>query len=281
MRTRLVLVALLAACGRGADGATVEATFARGSRTAATSVWVAESERSTAADSAGFRVSDLTPGPVSLRVMAGEDTAAVLDVAGLPPGGRLVLRDLRIDPETRLAYPRAVDLRGARVVTVNGIRVGERLPSRVDARGAVLAWAPESGALLVRPADAKLPDLRVVVRAETALESTAGGRADPATLQRGDSLTVQGRTQSGYVIAERVIVSARLASPIAETVDVAASPVSAAPAQPDPPAVANRSASTVTAAPAVAVNERASRGGKEHGRGKGGARGKGKGRGRD
>src|SRR5215207_3042177 len=97
----------LAACG-GEEGAAVEGTFAPG--LAPTGVWVVESERSEPADSAGFRLADLTPGPVSLRLMDGADTAAALNLGGLGPGARVRLEGLRVDGESGLAFPRAVHL---------------------------------------------------------------------------------------------------------------------------------------------------------------------------
>ncbi|HEV3051851.1 MAG TPA: hypothetical protein VGX50_16205, partial [Longimicrobium sp.] len=111
----------LAACGGGDEGAAVEGTFAPG--LSASGVWVVESERSEPADSAGFRVPDLTPGPASLRLMRGSDTAGILNLSGLAPGTRVRLQDLRVDPRSRFAFPRAVEVEGAPVVIVNGLRM--------------------------------------------------------------------------------------------------------------------------------------------------------------
>ena len=70
-----------------------------------------------------------------------------------------------MDGDSRFAFPRSVELDGADVVTVNGMRLAPhgRIPREVDERGAVLAWSSDVGALLVRPANPRLPDLRVVV----------------------------------------------------------------------------------------------------------------------
>ena len=167
----------LAACGGGEDGAAVEGTFAPGF--APTGVWVVESERSEPADSAGFRLADLTPGPVSLRLMSGSDTAAVLNLSGLAPGAWLRLEGLRVDRESGMAFPRTVQLDGGEMVTVNGLRMAPagRIPREVDVRGAVLAWSSDAGALLVRPDEARLPDLRVVVGMATEVVGEDGGGA--------------------------------------------------------------------------------------------------------
>lgn len=211
MRMRWVVPALaLAACGGGDEGAAVEGTFAPG--LSASGVWVVESERSEAADSAGFRVADLTHGPASLRLMQGSDTAAVLNLSGLAPGMRVRLRELRVDSRSGFAFPRSVEVDGAPVVIVNGVRMAPegRLPRRVDVRASVLGWSPDAGALLVRPDDARLPDLRVVVGMATEVVGTDGGGADATTLQPGDSIRVEGRSEDGYVIATRLTLPTRI-----------------------------------------------------------------------
>jgi hypothetical protein len=202
----------LAACGGGEDGAAVEGTFAPG--LAPTGVWVVESERGEPADSGGFRLADLTPGPVSLRLMNGSDTAAVLNLSGLAPGARLRLEGLRVDRESGLAFPRTVQLDGGDAVTVNGLRMASpgRVPREVDVRGSVLAWSSDAGALLVRPDEARLPDLRVVVSAATELVGEDGGGADVTMLEPGDSIRVEGRSDNGYVLASRITVPTRIAT---------------------------------------------------------------------
>lgn len=207
----MVSALALAACG-GEDGAAVDGTFASGF--APTGVWVVESERSEAADSAGFRLADLTPGPVSLRLMSGSDTAAVLNLSGLAPGARLRLEGLRVDPESGFAFPRTVQLDGGEMVTVNGLRMApaSRVPREVDVRGAVLAWSSDAGALLVRPDESRLPDLRIVVGLATQVVGEDGGGADATLLEPGDSIRVEGRSDNGYVVASRITVPTRIAT---------------------------------------------------------------------
>jgi hypothetical protein len=211
MRMRWVVPALaLAACGGGDEGAAVEGTFAPG--LSASGVWVVESERSEPADSAGFRVADLTPGPATLRLMRGSDTAGILNLSGLGPGTRVRLRELRVDSRSGFAFPRSVEVDGAPVVIVNGLRMAPegRVPREVDVRASVLGWSPDAGALLVRPDDARLPDLRVVVGMATEVVGTDGGGADATTLQPGDSVSVLGRSEAGYVIATRLTLPTRI-----------------------------------------------------------------------
>lgn len=289
MRMRIVVPVLaLAACGGGGDGAAVEATFAPELR--ADGVWVVESERREQADSSGFALEDLTPGPVSLRLLRGADTAAVLNVSGLPPGARLRLRELRVDGDSRFAFPRAVELEGAETVMVNGMRLAPdgRIPSEVDVRGAVLAWSSDVGALLVRPDDARLPDLRVVVGMATEVVGEDGGGADPVAMRPGDSIRVEGRRDEGYVVASRLTLPTRIGQAPA-VMDVPAEDGDDGEGDDDgraaasagggpvavPPAM-TRGANRVSA-PAASADDKPGRG---NGRGRGNERGKGKGNGK-
>jgi hypothetical protein len=217
MRMRMMAMALaLAACG-GGDGAAVEATFAPG--LGADGVWVVESERRERADSSGFALADLTPGPVSIRLLRGADTAALLNVAGLPDGARVRLQELRVDGDSRYAFPRAVELDGAEMVTVNGLRMAPegRIPRAVDVRGAVMAWSSDVGALLFRPDDARMPDLRVVVGRSTEVVGEDGGGADPVAMRPGDSVRVEGSRDAGYVRASRLTLPTRIGqAPVVE-----------------------------------------------------------------
>jgi hypothetical protein len=287
MRMRIIFSALaLAACGGGDDGAVVEGTFAPG--LGADGVWVVESERREDADSSGFRIADLTPGPVTLRLMRGVDTAAMLNVSGLPAGARLSLQELRVDGDSRYAFPRAVELDGADVVTVNGMRLAPagRIPREVDVRGAVLGWSSDVGALLVRPEDARMPDLRVVVGVATEVVGTDGGGADPVNIRPGDSVRVEGRSDEGYVVASRITVPTRIgAAALLEADSDAAGGEDddgGGDSQDDDGAARTASvgggspaAVPVARAPAVRADERPGRG---NGNGRGQERGRGKGK---
>ncbi len=212
MRIRLVLLASLAACG-GDEGATVAGNFAPGAGSP-TSVWVVEAERSAGADTAGFSIAGLVPGPASMRLMRGGDTAGVLNVGSLTSGSKLTLHGLRVDEASGLAFPRSIELDGADAVVVNGIRMAPegRVPENVDADGAVLGWAPEAGAMLLRPQNASLPDLRVIVGPTTELVGTDGGQAAASAINPGDSVQVQGRFENGYVLASRITIPSRVAA---------------------------------------------------------------------
>jgi hypothetical protein len=267
---------LLAASGCGGGGAALEAAFAPG--TGVDGVSVAESGAVAAADSAGFHLSGLTPGPARVRLLAGGDTVGVLEFAALPSGARVRLDGLRIDPATGLAFPHAVELRGAETLVVNGVRLAPegRVPRRPEVQGAVLAWSPGTGALLLRPDDAALPDLRVLVVPGTAIVGSDGGDADASGLAPGAAVQLEGTREGAYVLANRLVLRTRLtedspAVPEAEPPAPSGDPGSTAPAAAAPaapPAAAPR-----PAAPPAAERDR--------GKGRGNAKGKGKGKGRD
>lgn len=273
----MVLALALAACG--GDGAEVEGTFAPG--LTATGVWVVESERGERADSAGFRLADVTPGPVSLRLLDGSDTAGVLNLSGLEPGARVRLRELRVDAQSGFAFPRAVELDGASVVTVNGLRMApaSRIPREVDVRGAVLGWSSDVGAMLVRPDDARLPDLRVFVGVATDVVGEDGGGADPIAIRPGDSVRVEGRADHGYVVASRITVPTRIAGPADSAVVADAAPAAGA-GDTDGGGSEDDGDGSVSRIPPGGSATPALRDDRGKARGRGGERGKGRGRGK-
>ena len=279
MRWGMLLAGLAAGCG-GGGRATVEAAFAPGASGGVDAVSVAESGRSEGADSAGFRLTGLTPGPARLRLLRGGDTVGILQVAALPAGARLRLHGLRVDPPSGLAFPASVELDGARTVTVNGVRMGSaaRIPRRVDLRGAVLGWSAEAGALLLRPDDPGIPDLRVLVTTATEVVGTDGGGADPAGIAVGDTVRVEGRREDPYVSASRLVLPTRIATVEQERDAEEAGEVEPAPsasrASSPPAAVAAPAAAAPRPAPPAAAVE-------ERGPGQGRGRGKGKAKGRE
>jgi hypothetical protein len=284
----MVPALFLAACGGGDEGAAVEATFAPGF--APTGVWVVESERSEPADSAGFRLEDLTPGPVSLRLMQDADTAAVLNLSGLAAGTRVRLLDMRVDDASGFAFPRAVELDGAPVVMVNGLRMAPagRVPRQVDVHAAVLGWSSDAGALLVRPDEARLPDLRVVVGLATEVVGTDGGGADATLLEPGDSVRVEGRSEDGYVVATRLTLPTRISGERA-AVDADATAPASDERDADDGAADDGAVSAVnripvggsaTPRPRIVRNAPARGRGNDHARGRGNGNGKGRGKGK-
>lgn len=207
MRTfsTMAAVALLSGCGDDAAGIAVRGDFAPGAR-APTSVYALEAGRGAEVDEKGFALADLSTSPISLRVLVDGDTAGRIDLPGLPDGAELTLRGVRMDAASGWAFPAEVEIKGASSVMVNGIRMmnPSALPGSVDATGVILAASADRAALLVRPTDESLPDLRVVVTQTTATVTPDSQSAVLSSISVGDSVHVQGPTERGFVLADRL-----------------------------------------------------------------------------
>ena len=277
MRAFFLLVFAVSACGGGADRVSIRGDFAD-SASAAALVRAVEAEREAEVKGGAFELRGLAAGPATLRLVRGADTAVTLALDNAPAGAGVVLHGLRTDARSGRAFPRAVELTGVDLLLVNGVRMANNatLPAEVDAHGAILALTDERDAILFRPDDAALPDLRVVVGLATETVTPDGDPVDVRSLGRGDSVRVKGRAEQGFVVAERLTVARRFALD-------AASPADAGAAQPasrsasDPASVAASAPRTPT--PRVRAAPAPVRVLKGHGRGRGGGRGHGKGRG--
>jgi hypothetical protein len=222
--SRLLLIhvpalALLAACGGGGApdpaGATVRGAL-RADPLAADGdtlyVRVAGDSERVPVLGGAFVLPGVGPGPATLRFARGADSVARMEVGELPEGASLELRGIRLDGASGLAFPASVGLDGAATVTVNGLRYAARpLPAQLRADGTVLAVSDAGDALLVRPADGSLPDLRVVVGPLTETATPDGDPVPAGELARGDSVRVEGRTDGPYVVASRIVAPRSLA----------------------------------------------------------------------
>ncbi|WP_325307185.1 hypothetical protein [Longimicrobium sp.] len=207
---------------------TIRGDFADSARVPAT-VFAVEAEREAEVKRGAFVLRGLSAGPVTLRLVSGTDTVGVLALNSLPGGTTLELRRLRVDDATHLAFPQTVSLTGPDLVTLNGVRmaVDARIPAEVDAHGRVLSIAPEHDALILRPDDSALPDLRVVVGFAAQAVTPDGDPVEPGRIAAGDSIRVQGRSDHGFVVATKLIVPRRRAAaapPAAEPAPVAQRP---------------------------------------------------------
>ena len=157
-------------------------------------------------ENGAFTFSDVPAGPVDLRISAGEEEIARIDLRDIPGGATLSLDRIRFDRKREFAFPAAVQMDGADVVTVNGIRHGnaKTLTDRVAATGAVLAISEDADALIFRPRSERLPDLPVVITPATLVTDGSGNVASLEQVSAGDSVRVEGRTDSGYLFAERI-----------------------------------------------------------------------------
>jgi hypothetical protein len=218
MRLRLgaILISILplaAACDGGEGGVTLRGDFADSARTP-TTVFAVEAEREAEVRRGAFVLRGLSAGPATLRLVRGTDTVGTLALSSLPAGTSLDLRRLRVDDATHLAFPQSLAITGPDVVTLNGVRMSAdaRVPTEVDAHGQVLSIATQHDALLLRPDDRTLPDLRVVLGFAAQTVTPDGNPVQPARISAGDSVRVQGRTDHGFVVATRLIVPRRVAA---------------------------------------------------------------------
>lgn len=202
-----LLFPALAACGAGGERVSIRGNFAD---TAAmpTAVYAVEAQREVEVKRGAFELGDLSAGPVTLRLVRGVDTVGTLSLQNVPAGTQLELQKLQTDGDTRRAFPRSLALQGPPVLLVNGIRMGraDALPEQVDARGTVLAMSDDHAALLVRPFDAALPDMRVVVGLGTETVAPDSTAIEAGAILPTDSVRVEGRVDQGFVVASRITV---------------------------------------------------------------------------
>ncbi|HYW06637.1 MAG TPA: hypothetical protein VE913_06765 [Longimicrobium sp.] len=294
MRTlhAMAAVALLSGCGDDAAGIAVRGDFAPGARSP-TSVYALEAGRAAEVGDKGFSLADLATAPISLRVLVDGDTAGRIDLPDLPDGAELTLRGLRMDAASGWAFPAEVELKGASSVMVNGIRMmnSSALPGSVDATGVILAASADRAALLIRPGDDGLPDLRVVVSQTTATVTPDSQSAVLSSVSVGDSVRVQGPTDRGFVLADRLTLigipsSVGVVSGPAESVTGSAESAtgeergSATPRESPAPRAAVVPVPVARSAPPAVQRRTGSGGGRGSERGRGSGRGNGNGNGK-
>lgn len=282
MRTFLALAVLLAACGSGSESISVEGDFASPA-TAPGRVYALEARVDAEVKDGSFSLGGLATSPISLRMVQNGDTVGQVDLAELPPGAGVVLHGLRTDPRSGRAFPATVEISGASVVRVNGIRMmgPGALPAAVDAPGVVLAASADRSALLVRPADEQLPDLRVVVTPTTSVVTSDSVAADLQELSVGDSVHVRGPTERGFVLTDRLTLpgaspASTVSSAEDEGEDEPRESRSEGSARPTTAPVIRNSAPVVRSSPVV---RRESSPGRGRGRGRGNEKGNKKGKG--
>lgn len=153
-----------------------------------------------------FAIHELPTGPIELRIESAAGAVARMAIGDLPTGGSLALERIRFDEDRGLAFPSAIRVRGADRVMINGIWMAApgEFPRRVDEAGVIVAIGEDGDALLVRPGRNDLPDLPVVITGETQVLDSSGAESGLELARAGDSVRVEGRSESGYVFARRL-----------------------------------------------------------------------------
>jgi hypothetical protein len=283
----ILALLLLAACGGGEETLTLRGDFA-GSAGLPDAVRAVEAGRDARVSGGAFELGGLSAGPVTLHLVRGDDVLGRIVIPDPPPGGEVALRGIRVDDESGRAFPASVEVRGADVVRVNGIRMAPegRVRGEVDEEGSVLGYSHDTGALLFRPSDAGMPDLRVFVGPITETITPDGDPVDVAALAAGDSVRVQGTVQNGMVLAARLTVPRTLAvaqvdaAPASDASNDASGDGGSDDGSDDSGSEGRASAAAAVAPAAAASAARAERGrGRVDNPGRGNGRGNGNGRG--
>ena len=194
----LPVLALLAACG--GDAVTVRGSLLEGNP--ATEVYVVGQPLRAAVEADSFVIEGV-PGEVVELEFAEEGERLGRMRIEQWSGRDLALRGIWFDDG--VAYASALD--GETRAVINGLRMAgpEALPSSINAAGRVLALSRDADALVLRPLEEGLPDLRVLVTPGTAFEWESGEPAD-VFVNIGDTLRVEGQVEAGYVVATALVL---------------------------------------------------------------------------
>lgn len=198
----LLLSLLPAACGR--DTLVLSGSLVPGSEV--TEVFVLGDPARAAVEADSFRLEGIEGDTLDLRFAVRDGEPARMQLVGLPREGEIWLEGIWISD----GVAHAARLHAARpeAVTVNGLRmrgVGT-MPAQLDAEGTVLAVTRDGDALLLRPADEALPDLRVVITPGTLVRTVEGEPREAEELEAGDPVRVSGQGVEGYVVATEVVL---------------------------------------------------------------------------
>lgn len=210
MRRRMA--ALLAALAASGCGRSVTVTGTMQDEDAVEAVWHYGGEERATVEAGAFRLEGLRGDPLDLRFTSEDGRHGRMEITGIGGGARVDL--LGVWLEDGVAHASGVEMEGADRVTINGIRFAApgSLPAELDERGLVLAIGRSGDALLVRPLNDGLPDLRVVVTPATEVVSPDGDPVSVGAAGVDDTVRVAGRTESGYLVATRLELPRRAAT---------------------------------------------------------------------
>jgi hypothetical protein len=202
MKTTPLLVVLITIAGCRPDDSTIQGTLLDDDEAAW--VWIdGETDRVEIAGGE-FRLENVVGDTVDLRFASDDGDEGRMRILGLRGGSTLSLDGLWIEDDW--AFVTSVGLEGSRVVEINRMRMApaETLEGDLAIDGTLLALSGGEDALIVRPADDQLPDVRVVVTPATVIESVDGDPVSLSEIDFGDSLTVRGVAEGGYLMAAEI-----------------------------------------------------------------------------
>lgn len=203
------LAASLASAGCGGGSIEISGDLAEGEHADSVLHFGGAARVAVAGDS--FRIQGLDGEVVDLRFVNDDGLHARMEIRDAP-GGPIHLRGIWMGRGA--AYPSGVRIEGGGTITINGVRMAdpEGMPGELEAAGVVLAASGSGDAMLVRPDADHLPDLRVVVTPATSVTSPDGDPVEVDRVEQGDSVTVRGPIQNGYLVASEVVLPRRSAT---------------------------------------------------------------------
>lgn len=257
----LLAACLLAACGT--EETTISGTL--DPELAVTHVWVLGGPERAVVDASAFRIEGIVGDTVDLRFADEDGERGRMRIEGVPPGAVVELREVWV--EEGRAFPARVTLEGVEQLTINGLRYApvERLDDEIEAEGEVLSVSDDGDALLVRPADGSLPDLRIVITPGSRILSPDGEPLEAESIASGDSIRLRASREGSYFLATELVLPRENASRDRRRGEDEAEPVE----------------EEETAAEALDRSLGITPAREERGRGKGKGKGKGRGRGKD
>lgn len=191
-----------AACG--SNHTAIAGTLA--DSTAATEVSIGSTGLTAPIEAGAFRLDAVEGDTVELRFHDGDDEVGRMVVAGVRGSGELSLQ--RVWFEDGEALPASVDRGSDDPVLVNGLRMSAAasLPRSIDVRGVVLAVSDIGDAMIVRPDQDDLPDLKVLVAPAAAVRGPDGEDFDADDVESGDSVRVNGSSIGDYIMVGEMLV---------------------------------------------------------------------------
>jgi hypothetical protein len=200
-----LILALVALSACGSETVTIRGALA--SEGEAERVWIVGASESASVDvGREFVLEGLAPGVIDLRFDGGAGEVGRMVLHDVPAGAEVILRDVWFD-ERRAAFPAAVEVRGAALITINDLVWGSerQLPRDLDAHVQVLAASRDGEAMIVRPLAGELPDLRIVVTPGTVMQTEDGDPVEANRFSFGDSIRLRAQQHEGYMVASEIV----------------------------------------------------------------------------
>jgi hypothetical protein len=207
----LAVFLLVVLCGCESETTVIEGTLL--DPEAATHVQVGDVGELAVVEAGTFTLGAIPGDSAELRFVKNGREIGTVQLNGLLGGHHLALEGIYFDEER--GFPSTIEFEGKGPLVVNGLRMAapHQLSETIATDGTLLASSSTGDAIVVRPLDEAMPDLRVVIVPATSVRRTDERPVSLRNLDFGDSLRVVGSVTDGYVIASEVLVSAPAEQP--------------------------------------------------------------------